>query len=500
VSTLSVVWPADGSKNWGQQVDANLNAIVSQINAHDAAISSLGSSSGAVQGPPGPVPMRFYTGSAWPDRPVGTETSPIIDVSTAYPGAPAPTNSVEGDTWFPAGSLGPSGPPATGGTAPFMLNVRDYGATGDGATVDRSAIQAAINAANAVYTATGSVQTVYFPAGTYLVDQVSYTKVDGTVFGATSLMLLDGVCLDGVGTIKVKAGAYGSGAFYGAIRSKSSGITNATIRNITIDGNRANQTASSQCSNILLEALANIEVTNVASINANGNGIMVRGSTGTAATNIRIAGSFVSNASSIGIQSSQFNGLEIDNNTVENCTNNAIDIYGEDGDVTSHGVNFRVSNNRVRNGLVGIFLETVAAGIVTGNLVRDCTSIGLSVNRINGQPREINIVANTFSANPTAVRVTGDTGGISIRNNLIAGVTTAGVTLGSGGGNVSYVYILDNTIDSQTLNAVPLVLVTGNQAAFNRHRGTMTQNTDRTKDTVVTATTPVSNAFTAANT
>jgi hypothetical protein len=374
----------------------------------------------------------------------------------------------------------------------------NFGATGDGVAIDRDNVQAAIDAAAARYGTTGVRQTVPITRA-YLLDSIPYTKTDGTVFGAVSLMLKDGVILAGTGTLKVKNGAYGSGAFYAAIRSASSGLSNAGIRDITIDGNKAGNSASTQCSNIVLEAKADIDVTNVRSVNANGHGIMVRGSTATAATNIRIRGCYVTAATGIGIQSSQFDGLDIDNNTVVGCGNNGIDIYGEDGDTAPNGSNFRISNNRVRQTLVGIFLETVQGGIVTGNLVEFSTSSDIHSNRINGEPRHINIAANTCLGSPVGFFATGDSGGLTFRNNTVVGATTAAVQLGAGGGNVSYTYILDNTLNTATLNTQPLVLITGAQASFNRHRGTITKNTDRSKDTVVTATTVVSNVSSPAN-
>lgn len=98
---LSVSWPSDGSKNWGAQVDTNLNAIVAQVNQHDDTLATIGSTSTGPQGPIGPIAIRFYTASGWPDREVGTEAHPIINISSAFPGAPSPTSPVEGDLWIP---------------------------------------------------------------------------------------------------------------------------------------------------------------------------------------------------------------------------------------------------------------------------------------------------------------------------------------------------------------------------------------------------------------
>jgi len=54
-------------------------------------------------------------------------------------------------------------------------NVKDYGATGDGVSNDTVAIRNCINAAN---NATGT-KTVYFPAGTYLVNHIPITAIKG---------------------------------------------------------------------------------------------------------------------------------------------------------------------------------------------------------------------------------------------------------------------------------------------------------------------------------
>ena len=52
---------------------------------------------------------------------------------------------------------------ASAGSAPVSYNIRDYGATGDGVTIDSDAINAAIQAASE-----SGGGTVWFPAGTYL--------------------------------------------------------------------------------------------------------------------------------------------------------------------------------------------------------------------------------------------------------------------------------------------------------------------------------------------
>ncbi|HEY5668150.1 MAG TPA: right-handed parallel beta-helix repeat-containing protein, partial [Candidatus Saccharimonadales bacterium] len=248
-------------------------------------------------------------------------------------------------------------------------------------------------------------------------------------------------------------------------------LSNASISDITIDGNAANHPASTQCSNIVLECLANVTVKNVRSINCNGNGIMLRGTTTTNATNLKILNNTVLNSSSIGIQSSQFDGLVISDNYVDTSADNNIDIYGEDGTTTCHGKNFVISNNICKNGLVGIFPETVRDGVISGNMISGCVSAGIHVNRINGAPRGINIVGNTVTSCPVSMFVTGDTNGVKVSGNYFRDFTTTGVSLGgAGGGNVSGVYITDNYFDPHDTTTY-CITTAGSVSSVNRAVG-----------------------------
>lgn len=387
----------------------------------------------------------------------------------------------------------------TGSTDPRRdFAPENYDAAGDGVANDRAAVQDAIDAAAARYTATGVRQTVPI-TGVYRVDAVTYLNSSGTASGLVSLILRDGVTLTGPGIIRVANSAYTSGNLYGVIRGAAAGISHAAVTGITIDGNKTNQPASTQCSNILLEAADDIEIDNTRQVNANGNAIRVRGAGTALVTNVRITRNRITTPSYIGIQVTQFDGIDISENTVTGSTDNGIDIYGDSGAVAPTGRNFRITNNRVTGGSVGIFVESSEKGLVTGNYLTGCTSAGVVVNRISSRPTDINIVANTISGGPVGVRVTGDMRGISIRNLVIAGVTTAGVQLGSGTGNSAYVWVLDNTIDTATQDTVPLVLLTGNQAAFIRIRGTITKNTNRGLDTANQATTSASVTISPAN-
>jgi hypothetical protein len=370
-----------------------------------------------------------------------------------------------------------------------------FGAIGDGVTDSRGGIQGALTAAGAAYIATGAVQQVYLPAGIFAVSSTAFYNDNGSQFGITSLLLPSGVDFFGPGTIKVKDANYGPGAVYGCIRSSSSGISKAKIRQITIDGNKGAQVASQQCSNILLTVVDDVEIDHVRSKRANGNGILIQGTSAVPATNVRITDCFVSEATMIGIQVSQFAALTIVRNVVGDCTNNGIDVYGENGSAQTNGEGFVIEANTVYNCSVGIFPETVSWGIVQGNLCMNNTESGIHVNRVNGVLRAVSLIANQCLGGPIGIFVTGDMfpGGIRIRDNVIDAVTQAGIQLGGGGASVSYVYIVNNSIDMATINTGALIAVAAGTPVWSQSmiRRTTTKNTDRSRDVYNLATSTV---------
>lgn len=335
-----------------------------------------------------------------------------------------------------------------------FISVKDFGAVGNGVDNDRAAIQAAIDYAGGLT----SGGTVFIPDGVYGLRQVTYPGSGAA--GVSCLVLKDNVTLLGnshAAKLFVLASDYGDGAFYRVITSlgnaaAETGLKNAGIENLTIDGNKANQityTGNPQAANVLIEADSNVFVRNVKSINANGQAIMVRGKTTNAAENIIITDSVVLSANDIGIQASQWNGLRILNNYVETCTNNAIDIYGEDGDAVPNGRDFVINGNTVRGCLTGIFPETVKDGTVTGNAISGCTD-GIHTNRINGAPGPIVISGNNIAdCTGKALYHTGDNNMVFATGNIIRDCAV-GVQLGNAGGNISYVVASDNIFDNVT--------------------------------------------------
>lgn len=344
------------------------------------------------------------------------------------------------------------------------FDIRTYGAVADDATVDnKGAIQAAVDAANAKYTATGAMQSVFIPPGVFWVGARAITNTgESTQNGIISVQLRSGVRLYGTGTIKAMPSLYGAGAYFRIIGSdRGARISNVILEGFGVDGNRSNQVASTQCSNIVLEVSNNIRVEGVRSVEANGNGMMVRGRYPDTATNIRISNCYVYGCNSIGIQSSQFNGLVIADNTVDTTANNCIDVYGDTGvsGSVSNGVNFSITGNTVRNSdICGIFPETVANGVVSGNSIYNCRE-GIHINRIYSVPKNIVVSSNSiYGSSDAGIWISGDMQGINIFGNTISDwlVGTAAIKLGTSVGNVSNVYIHGNVFNPTVANSYVL--------------------------------------------
>lgn len=104
------------------------------------------------------------------------------------------------------------------------VSVQDFGALGDGVTDDTAAIQAAVNAAEAIS------GCVYFPAGTYLVSTFA-TALDS---GTNCAVLINGdLTIDGCGTISSATGTV-SNSIFGI--DGTSGSVSVTLKNVNFAG------------------------------------------------------------------------------------------------------------------------------------------------------------------------------------------------------------------------------------------------------------------------
>ncbi|KQU46001.1 hypothetical protein ASG67_15460 [Sphingomonas sp. Leaf339] len=324
------------------------------------------------------------------------------------------------------------------------FDVQDFGALGDGKGDDGPAFQRAIDAA-----AAAGGGTVRFGPGIFA---LRLSPGPGGNGGA-AFTLRSGVRLEGAdrarSVLRLADGQLGPGTFLRIIASEGT-LENAGLSDFTLDANRTGQGEFRDASNggaIVLGwggRCTNVSVERVTVRGANGQGMMLLGAVGNPGRALRVADCLVERASYIGIQSSQFDGLVIERNTVTDCVDNGIDVYGNDDAnhsiiATSHrGV---IRGNVIRRCGIGIFLETVADCQAVENDVTDCRLAGLRINRINGEPRNLLVARNRFAGSPFGVAVGGDTGGVEIRDNTISGFTTAGVQFTY---NVSHITVAGN--------------------------------------------------------
>ena len=309
-------------------------------------------------------------------------------------------------------------------------NVRAFGAVGNGVTDDAPAIQRAIDAAAK---AGGGVVTL--DPGTYLVRY--HPSDDGD--GGSALTLRSGVTIEGTDRarciLKLADAQLGPGSYARIIASKGE-ITRATLRGFTVDGSRQSQGEFRDTfggAAILLGwkgRCIDVTVENMAVHDAVGQGIMLQGTVGNLSRNLRIANNLVERTSFIGIQCSQFDGVDIVGNTIADCHDNAIDVYGDDTGghstlATSHRAT--ITDNHVRDCSIGVFLETVADCVAARNDIAGCAIAGVRVNRIHGEPRNLKIERNRIVGTPIGVAIGGDTGGVVIRDNDIRGFDKAGI-------------------------------------------------------------------------
>lgn len=338
-----------------------------------------------------------------------------------------------------------------------VFDPRAFGARGDGASDDAPALQRAIDAA-----AAAGGGTVRLGPGVHLLR----LRPAQNGAGVEAITLRTGVVIEGTdrarSVLRLADGQRGKGTF-ARIVSSTGTLRNAALRNFTIDGNRGGQGAYRDDGNGAAVMLGiggrceDVAVERLTVHDANGQGIMLLGSVGNLGRKLRIADCRVERASYIGIQSSQFDGLVIERNLVIGCVDNGIDIYGNN-DVdhstvaTSH--NGLIRGNVVRDCSIGVFLETVADCRAIDNDITGCRTAGIRVNRINGEPRNLDIMGNRILSTPIGVAMGGDTGGVTIRANIIRGFAKAGVHFGY---NVSHVTITGNQFFPAAPN-VPVVL------------------------------------------
>lgn len=355
-----------------------------------------------------------------------------------------------------------------------VVNVFDYGATGDGTTDDAAAVQLALNVGG----------TVFFPAGTYLI---------GTTLNVLSNTQ---VLLDQTATVKAKSSL--SGKLFSV-----SGKTNVKITGGIFDGNKAS--AASATDVIYIYNSSSVWVTNTTVQNANGRNIYVEGpSTSSVSKNIYIQNNSLTGAASACITFTYTSNILIENNMVfsnatgltsgessyiaivgnsfysntndgcavgNNCsyitiTGNVSQNNGAEGinvDGCNHAV---ITGNTSFNNLIGITVWNRSPGtslakrnVVSANTVSTCTQVGIlvadgntftliegnSVDNCGSHGVQINECANSvvrdniINNNAGSGIYTAGSIGLRIEGNVCTGQTSYGIRLvqGTGAGRIT---------------------------------------------------------------
>lgn len=337
-----------------------------------------------------------------------------------------------------------------------IVDVRAYGAKGDGASDDTAAIQAAMNSA-----ADGAGGVVYLPTGTYktsnslLVPSRTHVKGDGR--GKTVIVSPPG---DYPGKSVNGARIYATIALVAADRSIISDLTVDHAAN----GTRANGIAlMPDGATYGGTVTTNSVVQNVEVLGFNSHQYLIWNLRG---AHNKILNNYVDGGIAIGTLGSIQEGIElrggddvlVSGNTVSNVGNNGIYVSANSDAPPSYLRGVIIADNLVDVANVGIFLSVAAYDAsqiqIKHNIIRNTRMSGVAFTSASGiTSRDVSIFGNSIQNTVNeGIRLYGNTGatysGISVSHNTIDTVTSA-----ASSGMLVYA-INDTLIESNTIKNV----------------------------------------------
>lgn len=314
---------------------------------------------------------------------------------------------------------------------PFVDVKRDYGAQGDGVSDDTQALQNAINEAANNFGA----GTVWLDPGTYLVSGLtlkSQVHLRGSGIEATIIKLKNGANGD---LLSASMGLIALGAAFGS--GSTGGIFNWSIKDITLDGNKSNQSGTSYGLRFYGYGfvLENVRVRNCLT-----DGLLCDWNGGTTSPGQdNVGAQFINtkfhdhNGAGLrlgGPYNSQFLNLEIFNNGL-------------------HGLHLAPN---ARGCLFSNLLSYGAAqGVTNGAIPLLCEANNVHFVNVLAQDSDTVQVVLLGNENLFIGRIIGGTGN----------ATTAGVQIGQGSGNQPYNGMIDQSAGTTTAQAPIGILVEG---------------------------------------
>ncbi len=327
------------------------------------------------------------------------------------------------------------------------VNVKDFGAVGDGVTDDAPAVQKAINAV--------SSGTVFFPMGSYLVGRAGLSIANKT-----------GVILSGAGaTIKIGGVSTLHDAF-GSACILFHNSSNCGINNVTIQGNNHATTAISlyNCTDCVIDNNNVSGCGKYGLINAIGGGSRNR------ITNNTLFNPLTSGAA--GIRAGNYNATDMENN-IYVVGNNIYDCHsGHDAMVISS------NGGRIADNFCSDSTGTAGTGINFGGAngyASNNLTISNNIVMACGEGIQSDVIYKTDADIPSRITISGNV----LYQNMNAGIYVPTLQNSAITGNIC---INNNNANVTSFNGIDLtnkcyeVIVTGNLCLDTRSGASVTQD------------------------
>jgi len=334
----------------------------------------------------------------------------------------------------------------------FVVNVREWGATGDGTTDDRTVIQAAID-----FVAGRGGGTVFFPKGTYIIGDASVNS-SGAAAGRCDLEITSSNMTfrgERGAILKAKGGVVTSLEMSSLLFAFQK--TDITIESLVIDGNKANNDINDNYGNgINIWDCKRVSIINNHIYNCARDGITITDQT-------RLSPAALGNED-----------IMIANNLVTGCRATSQTTGGE-GIIVVQGDRIIIENNISQGNWRGIELETLATTAdyrgcvnitVTGNICNNNEYGGIGING----PSRVNLTGNVCDGNDLyGIRINSSipvtTSEITLTGNRVTGPSTTGVSIE----NYQELTLASNSIQNCTKNLyltdVVNIVINGNVIA-----------------------------------